>query len=88
MTIIVTSINGFNSTVTFSGVASPIDVALYIEFYYPDPATPTANGDVRLTQTVYAGPSCPTGSATFTLTGQSSQPSLSHMVSVTVTVTN
>jgi hypothetical protein len=87
VTIKIRSINGFNSPVSFSGVASPADMAIEIDFTYPSPVTPPANGEVNATRTfdVYNG--CPTGSCVFTLTGQSSQPSLSHMISITVTVT-
>ena len=88
VTIVVTSVNGFNSTVTFSGFASPVNIVLHMDFYCPGSATPTQNGEVRLTQTVYVGISCPAGIAVFTFTGQSGQPSLSHKVSVDVTVTD
>jgi hypothetical protein len=61
---------------------------MHIDFTYPPPVTPPASGEANVTRTFDVFTTCPTGSCVFTLTGQSSQPSLSHMVSITVTITD
>lgn len=85
VTITIRSINGFDSTVSFSGFASPADPVHCIDFHLPDPVTPPPNGEVNVTRTICVSSSAPPGTYVFSLTGQSDEPSLSHTIHITVT---